>query len=66
LFAAIAVASLVETVPAAEQKPTIPIIVKDTTTYFWQIVLAGARKAGKDLNVTVPQLGAQSESDING
>jgi len=66
LFAAIAVASLVETVPAAEQKPTIPIIVKDTTTYFWQIVLAGARKAGKDLDVKVPQLGAQSESDING
>jgi hypothetical protein len=66
LFAAIAVVSLVEAVPAAEQKPTIPIIVKDTTTYFWQIVLAGARKAGKDLNVNVPQLGAQSESDING
>ena len=66
LFAAIAVSSLVEPVPAAEQKPSIPIIVKDTTTYFWQIVLAGARKAGKDLNVTVPQLGAQSESDING
>jgi hypothetical protein len=51
LFAAITVASLVETAPAADQKPTIPIIVKDTTTYFWQIVLAGARKAGKDLNV---------------
>src|SRR5499427_6082954 len=66
LFAAITVASLVETVPAAEQKPTIPIIVKDTTTYFWQIVLAGARKAGKDLGVKVPELGAQSESDING
>ena len=66
LFAAIAVSSLVETAPAADQKPTIPIIVKDTTTYFWQIVLAGARKAGKDLDVKVPQLGAQSESDING
>jgi ribose transport system substrate-binding protein len=66
LFAAIAVAGLVETVPAAGEKPTIPIIVKDTTTFFWQIVLAGARKAGRDLNVTVPQLGAQSESDING
>jgi ribose transport system substrate-binding protein len=66
LFAATAVVSLVEAVPAAEQKPTIPIIVKDTTTYYWQIVLAGARKAGKDLNVAVPQLGAQSESDING
>jgi ribose transport system substrate-binding protein len=66
LFAAITAASLVETAPAADQKPTIPIIVKDTTTYYWQIVLAGARKAGKDLDVNVPQLGAQSESDING
>jgi ribose transport system substrate-binding protein len=27
---------------------------------------AGARKAGKDLDVKVPELGAQSESDING
>jgi ABC-type sugar transport system substrate-binding protein len=43
LFAALAVVGLVETVPAAE-KPTIPIIVKDTTTFFWQIVLAGAAK----------------------
>jgi ribose transport system substrate-binding protein len=48
LRAAIAVSSLVETVPAADQKPSIPIIVKDTTTYYWQIVLAGARKAGRD------------------
>jgi ribose transport system substrate-binding protein len=66
LFAAIAVVGVVETVPAADPKPTIPIIVKDTTSFFWQIVLAGARKAGKELNVTVPELGAQSESDING
>ncbi len=51
-------------VRAAE--PTIPIIVKDTTSFYWQIVLAGARKAGKDLHVNVPELGAQSESDING
>lgn len=53
--------------PAAHaQQPTIPIIVKDTTSFYWQIVLAGARKAGKDLGVNVPELGAQSESDING
>ena len=45
---------------------TIPIIVKDTTSFYWQIVLAGARQAGKDLGVNVPELGAQSESDING
>jgi ribose transport system substrate-binding protein len=50
----------------AAEAPTIPIIVKDTTSSYWQIVLAGARKAGKDLGVNVPELGAQSESDING
>ena len=47
-------------------EPKIPIIVKDTTSFYWQIVLAGARHAGKDLGVDVPELGAQSESDING
>ena len=50
----------------AADKPTIPIIVKDTTSPYWQIVFAGARAAAKDLNVNVPELGAQSESDING
>ncbi len=52
--------------PARAQEPKIPIIVKDTTSFYWQIVLAGARKAGQDLHVNVPELGAQSESDING
>ncbi len=52
--------------PAAAADATIPVIVKDTTSNYWQIVLAGARKAGKDLGVKVPELGAQSESDING
>jgi ribose transport system substrate-binding protein len=52
--------------PASAADVTIPIIVKDTTSFYWQIVLAGARAAGKDLKVTVPELGAQSESDING
>jgi len=52
--------------PARAQEPTIPIIVKDTTSFYWQIVLAGARKAGQELHVKVPELGAQSESDING
>src|SRR6478609_1088511 len=66
LLAAISTAGMIQTAPAADEKPTIPIIVKDTTSNFWQIVLAGARKAGKDLNVNVPELGAQSESDING
>jgi len=52
--------------PAPAQTPTIPIIVKDTTSFYWQIVLAGARQAGRDLHVTVPELGAQSEADIAG
>src|SRR5260221_12062730 len=65
LLGAAFIAGMIQPVPAAE-KPTIPIIVKDTTSAFWHIVLAGARKSGQDLNVNVPELGAQSESDING
>jgi ribose transport system substrate-binding protein len=65
LFAVATLAGLTQTLPAASE-PKIPIIVKDTTSFFWQIVLSGARKAGKDLSVNVPELGAQSESDING
>jgi ribose transport system substrate-binding protein len=54
-------------VPAhAQTEPSIPIIVKDTTSAFWQVVFAGAAKAGQDLHVKVPQLGAQAESDITG
>jgi ribose transport system substrate-binding protein len=45
---------------------TIPLIVKDTTSYYWQIVLAGGRQASKDLGINVPELGAQAETDING
>jgi ribose transport system substrate-binding protein len=66
LLAAISTAGLIQTSLAADAKPTIPIIVKDTTSNYWQIVFAGARKAGKDLGVKVPEQGAQSESDING
>ncbi len=56
-----------EAAPAiAQTKPTIPIIVKDTTSLYWQTVLAGARKAGQDFGVNIAELGAQSESDTNG
>src|ERR1700735_279632 len=65
-LAVITTAGMVQSSLAADAQPSIPIIVKDTTSNYWQIVLAGARKAGKDLNVKVPELGAQSESDING
>src|SRR6201996_3815302 len=66
LATAVAVAAGFAAPTAYAAEPTIPIIVKDTTSNYWQIVLAGARKAGKDLGVNVPELGAQSESDING
>jgi ribose transport system substrate-binding protein len=64
--AAVAAFALASAPARAQSEPTIPIIVKDTTSFYWQIVLAGARKAGQDLHVNVPELGAQSESDING
>jgi ribose transport system substrate-binding protein len=52
---------------AREQtKPTIPIIVKDKTSLYWQTALAGARKAGRDLGVNVIELGTDSESDVDG
>jgi ribose transport system substrate-binding protein len=53
--------------PAMGQaKPTVAVIVKDTTLPFWQTVLAGARQAGRDLGVDISELGAQSESDAKG
>ena len=66
LSAAAMVAAMVPAIPSYAQDVTIPIIVKDTTSFYWQIVLAGARAAGKDLGVNVPELGAQAETDING
>ena len=53
--------------PAMTQtKPTISVIVKDTTSVYWQAVLAGARKAGQDLGANVATLGAQTETDVPG
>jgi ribose transport system substrate-binding protein len=66
LLSAAAVAAVAFGTPSFAAEPTIPVIVKDTTSFYWQIVLAGACQAGKDLQVNVPQLGAQSEADING
>jgi ribose transport system substrate-binding protein len=50
-------------VVVAQTKPTIPVIVKDTTSPYWRAVLAGARKAGQDLGVNVVGFG---NSDANG
>jgi ribose transport system substrate-binding protein len=60
------VAGLALGTPAmAQTKPSVAIIVKDTTAPYWQTVLAGARKAGQDLGVSIVELGAKSESDVN-
>ncbi|MEI9431111.1 ABC transporter substrate-binding protein [Mesorhizobium sp. Cs1299R1N3] len=66
LAAASMLTGVMHTAPVSAADVTIPIIVKDTTSFYWQIVLAGARKAGKDLGVNVPELGAQAETDVNG
>jgi ribose transport system substrate-binding protein len=50
----------------AQTKPMIAVIVKDTTSSYWQTVLAGARKAGQYLGVDITELGAQSASDVTG
>ena len=61
------VAGIAFGVPAiAQTKPPISVIVKDTSSPYWQAVLAGARKAGQDLGVNVVELGAQSEADVSG
>jgi ribose transport system substrate-binding protein len=49
-----------------QTSPTIPVIVRDTTSLYWQTVLAGARRAGEELNVQIVDLGVQSESDTGG
>jgi ribose transport system substrate-binding protein len=64
LAAAAVLAGFAFVAPAmAQTKLTIAVIVKDTTSFYWKTVLAGARKAGQDLGVNVVELGAQSESD---
>ena len=61
------VAGLAFGAPAvAQTRPTVPVIVKDMTSPYWQAVLAGAREAGQDLGVNVVELGAQSEFDVSG
>src|SRR6202051_5086137 len=50
----------------AQTKPIISVIVKDTTSPYWQAVLAGAPKAGQELGANVVELGAQSETDATG
>lgn len=51
---------------ALARAQTIPLIVKDSTSPYWQTVLAGGCQAAKDLKLNVPRLGPTSEADISG
>ena len=67
LITAAMVAGVALSAPAmAQTKPVISVIVKDTTSRYWQAVLAGARKAGEELGANVVELGGRSETDAIG
>jgi ribose transport system substrate-binding protein len=69
---AVAVVSLVAgaisiaTPASSKDKPAISVIVKEKSSYYWRIVLAGARAAGNDLGVEVDELGGATELDVSG
>lgn len=66
IVAGSALALAVGLMPAGAQEKSISVVVKDTTSPFWQTVMAGACVAGKDLKVKVNVTGPQSEADIAG
>jgi ribose transport system substrate-binding protein len=57
-------AILVANTPVYADQPYIPVIVKATTSEYWQTVFLGAREAAKDSGVKIEELGAAAESDI--
>lgn len=62
IFALVAVFTMASLVTAQE----IAVIVKATTSPFWQTVFAGAEAAAQEVGATVTRLGAAEESDIAG
>ncbi|PSM17625.1 substrate-binding domain-containing protein [Nitratireductor sp. StC3] len=64
--AIIGLAAHAATPTTAAAEGTIPVIVKNTSTYYWRVLLAGARKAGNELGIEIAELGPQTDSDING
>jgi ribose transport system substrate-binding protein len=49
----------------AGSKPYIAIVAKGFQFQYWQVVMQGAQKAAKELNVTITFDGPPSESDIS-
>ena len=64
--AIVGLAAHAATPTTAAAEGTIPVIVKNTSTYYWRVLLAGARKAGDELGIEIAELGPQTDSDING
>jgi ribose transport system substrate-binding protein len=51
--------------PSAQTRPTIPVIINNSTSPYWRSVLSGACRAGKDFDVNVIDLNAQSDTDLD-
>ncbi|WP_309571067.1 ABC transporter substrate-binding protein [Deinococcus sp.] len=64
-FTTVALGTLLLGTALAQSKDII-VIVKATNSPYWQIVLSGAKQAGKDYGVNVVAQGAAAESDIAG
>src|SRR6266849_6370633 len=54
------------TSPSGANAETIEVIVKETTSSYFRMMMAGACEAGRARGVTVHISGAQSERDISG
>jgi ribose transport system substrate-binding protein len=52
--------------PSAIAGTRIDVITKATDSEFWQSMLAGSKKAGRDLGVRLGLFGPTSETDIDG
>ena len=50
----------------AQDGPVVSVIVKEKSSPYWQIVLAGARAAGHDLGINVVEQGGATELDVAG
>lgn len=62
--AALSISVLGAAVQAEAAQSYIPVVVKATTSEYWQTVFLGARAAAKDTGVRIEELGAAAESDI--
>jgi ribose transport system substrate-binding protein len=51
--------------PGAVSSKRVDVIIKASDSSFWQTMLAGAKKAGRDFGVKVSLFGPTSETDVN-